>query len=76
MTYISSCIKPAGDPLAYSQYTLSRTRGVDGRVVRVVNTNTDLFILNFFTCIIYIYINNYLQLQASWTCISWLATSE
>ena len=76
MTYILSRIKPTGDPLAYSQYTLSRTRGVDGQVVQVVNINTDLFILNFCTCIIYIYINNYLQLQASWTCIWWLATSE
>ena len=76
MTYLLSCIKPAGDPLAYSQYTLSRTRGVDGRVVRVVNTNTDLFVLNFCTYITYIYINNYLQLQVNRMCISWPATSE
>ena len=76
MTYLLSRIKPAGDPLAYSRYTLSKTRGVDGRVVRVINTNTDLFVLNSGKYIIYIYINNYLQSQASWMRISWPATSE
>jgi hypothetical protein len=70
ITYLLTRIKPAGEPLPCSRYTLLRTRGVGRWVVWGVSTNIDLFVPNFCTHIIYIYSNSYLQFQASRTCIS------
>jgi hypothetical protein len=76
ITYLLTRIKPADGPLLCSQYTLSRTRGVERRVVWEISTNTDLFIPNFCTHIIYIYINKTLQFQASQRSISCSVASE
>jgi hypothetical protein len=74
--YLLIRIKPAGDPLLWSRYSLSRTQGVDRWVGREISTNTDLFILNFCTHIIYIYTSKIPQFQASQRCIWCLVASE
>ena len=76
MIYILSHTKSVAGLPSHSWYTLLKTRGVDKWMVLRISTNTDLFTLNFCTHIIYIYTNNYPQLQATQTCISCPVASE
>jgi hypothetical protein len=76
ITYLLSRTKPAGHPLPHSLYALSRTRGLDRGVVRRIDINTDLFILNFCICRVYTYTSLYLQLQVTRTYISWPVESR
>ena len=67
ITYLLSRRKPAGGFIPYSRYTLSRTRGLDRRVVWRENTNTYLFALKICACAFYTNNSKYLQLQATRT---------
>jgi hypothetical protein len=61
VTCLLSRIKPADGSLLHSQYSLLRTRGVNGWVVMRINVNSDLFILNFCTHNIYMYTSVFLH---------------
>jgi len=68
--------KSAGSLIHRSRYTLSRTWGPTKHVANKISTNIHSFDLNFLTCVIYIYTNQSLRLQTSWTCIACLVGSD
>src|SRR5258708_7674134 len=55
IAYLSSCIKPAGSYILYSQYTCSRSSGQNRGVVETISTNTRSLSLDFRTHVTYIY---------------------